>query len=70
VSTSARFCSTCGTALDGRPDAAAPRSGETHETRARRPQDDDRSTQQLPTPNGDGTTPEEAELEATTGGDP
>ena len=69
VSTSARFCSTCGSALDGRPDAAAPRATETHESRARRPQDDDESTQQLSTPNGDGTTPEEAELEATTGGD-
>jgi hypothetical protein len=52
-STSSRFCPVCGTALDGRPDAG-PREPETTE---------------LPAPNGDGTSPSESELEATTGGD-
>jgi hypothetical protein len=54
-STSARFCSTCGTALDGRPDAA--------------PGDEDDTTRELRSTNGDGTTPHEAELEKSAGGD-
>lgn len=57
ASTTARFCSTCGTALDGRPEAAntvvaAEGSPDTAET--------------PPSANGDGTSPEETtELEAT-----
>jgi hypothetical protein len=66
ASTSARFCSACGTALDGRPDAA-PVDATAAETPSADP-DDDLPTE-LPTPNGDGTTEEEKELEATAGGD-
>lgn len=50
TSTSARFCSTCGTALDGRPAATA---AEGHPDEV------------PPSSNGDGTSPEESELEAT-----
>jgi len=97
TSTSARFCSTCGTALDGRPaatasvehsggaealaaatDATAPRA------RAEGPDDAaaveavppgldgpaaDAATSELPVANGDGTAPDEAELETTSGAD-
>jgi hypothetical protein len=93
TSTSARFCSTCGTALDGRPDAA-PRDATSPVTPtdpARRdasgpatpvigPDPDapasadpdvpaDPATTEIPAANGDGASPEEAELEATGGGD-
>ena len=53
ASTSARFCSTCGTALDGRP--------ELPEAKA--------ATAELRSANGDGTTHDEAELEAMAGED-
>jgi hypothetical protein len=54
-STSARFCSTCGTALDGRPEPA--------------PRGDEPATREVHTTNGDGTTPHERELEKSAGGD-
>jgi hypothetical protein len=94
TSTAARFCSTCGTALDGRP-GAAPRAARdaSEEQRADGPQTADpdapaitdadqiagtpadhstEATAELPanagetppSPNGDGTSPDESELEA------
>lgn len=69
ASTAARFCSTCGTPLDGRPDAtprvdqaAAP---ETPLTDAREGGELDPPTTELPPVNGNGALPEE--LETTTG---
>ncbi|MEA2483314.1 MAG: hypothetical protein QOC55_1261 [Thermoleophilaceae bacterium] len=67
ASTSARFCSTCGTPLDGRPDAA-PRDAEP--TQAETPLADARQvdapaeepTTEISTPNGNGASA--AELEA------
>ncbi|HEY3188923.1 MAG TPA: zinc ribbon domain-containing protein [Solirubrobacteraceae bacterium] len=79
TSTSARFCSTCGTALDGRPDAAprgatapsAPPAGPDPDAPASADPDipAEPATTEIPAANGDGTTPEEAELEPTGGGD-
>jgi hypothetical protein len=62
ASTAARFCSTCGTALDGRPDAA-PRA----EAAAPDPVETDPAdvSTELPVPNGNGASPDE--IEATTG---
>jgi hypothetical protein len=70
ASTAWRFCSTCGTPLDGRPDAAA-RTDETAETpladarEADPPASGDEPTTELPYANGNGASPDE--LEATTG---
>jgi hypothetical protein len=74
TSTSARFCPACGTALDGRPDATARAQSNPVATPAepgtRAPAPPaDQATTQLPAANGDGTTPDEAELEATAGGE-
>ena len=56
TSTAARFCSNCGTALDGRPDPV-----DSHVDAGESP-----PAETPPSPNGDGTTPEETtELEAT-----
>ena len=63
-STSSRFCPVCGTALDGRPDAEARADAPATSAPPRDPE-----TTELPAPNGDGTSPEEAELEAATGSD-
>jgi hypothetical protein len=68
ASTVARFCSNCGTPLDGRPDAV-PRADQSaaHETPLTDARDElDPATTELPAAsNGNGATPEE--LEATTG---
>jgi hypothetical protein len=69
ASTAWRFCSTCGTPLDGRPDAA-PRDVDTAPTPLIDARDDsspltDAPTTEMPPTNGNGATPEE--LEATTG---
>jgi hypothetical protein len=73
TSTAWRFCSTCGTPLDGRPDAA-PRDMDMTEASTpltdARDLDaplDDALTTELPSANGNGASPEEEELEATTG---
>jgi hypothetical protein len=67
ASTAWRFCSTCGTPLDGRPDAAprtdAPAAPETPVADAREP-GADQPTTELPSTNGNGASAEE--LEATT----
>lgn len=68
VSTSARFCSTCATPLDGRPDAA-PRTEaidvpETPLVDARDVDSSEPPTTEIPTANGNGSSPE---LETTTG---
>jgi hypothetical protein len=67
ASTAWRFCSTCGTPLDGRPDATprtdAPAAPETPVADAREP-GADQPTTELPPANGNGSSPEE--LEATT----
>ena len=76
ASTAARFCSTCGTPLDGRPGAAArtaiAEDVDTPLVDARvahdAAQDPDAATTALPTGNGDGATPDE--IEATTGHEP
>jgi hypothetical protein len=67
AATVARFCSSCGTPLDGRPDAA-PRTeqsvaAETPLTDAR--QTDEAPTTEMPSANGNGASVEQ--LEATTG---
>jgi hypothetical protein len=66
ASTVARFCSTCGTPLDGRPDAAPradrPAVAETPVADAR--EVDETPTTEIPSANGNGASPEE--LEATT----
>jgi hypothetical protein len=66
TSTAWRFCSTCGTPLDGRPDATprteAPAAPETPLADAR--DTTDQPTTELPPSNGNGASPEE--LEATT----
>lgn len=59
VSTSARFCSTCGTPQDGRPQ---PQPETAHVEPAA-------ATTEMHVPNGDGATPEETELETTAGSD-
>jgi hypothetical protein len=72
ASTAARFCSTCGTPLDGRPGAAPPApvadGAETPLTDARvaheAHQETDSVTSELPAGNGNGVSPDE--LEATT----
>jgi hypothetical protein len=68
VSTAARFCSTCGTPLDGRPDAtprsAQPPAEETPLVDARAAEPDPPATGLHPS-NGNGASPEE--LEATRG---
>jgi hypothetical protein len=75
ASTAARFCSTCGTPLDGRPDAA-PRASEAPDTpladaRATRDAEPEAPTTatdvttELPPANGNGVAPDE--LETTTG---
>jgi hypothetical protein len=76
ASTAARFCSTCGTALDGRPDAG-PRAEETAPdpagvpldqapANAERPAADPAGLPtELPAPNGNGASPDE--IEAATG---
>jgi hypothetical protein len=80
TSTTARFCSTCGTALDGRPGAApragaelasaAPRASATADAEpAPAPAPEDAPTTELSAPNGDGTTHREAEVAAETGGE-
>lgn len=66
VSTSARFCSTCGTALDGRPE---PAPAEAAPAEAAAPAEPAAATTEIHVPNGDGTTPDETELETTAGGD-
>jgi hypothetical protein len=67
ASTAWRFCSTCGTPLDGRPDATprtdAPAAPETPVADAR-DQGADQPTTELPSTNGNGASTEE--LEATT----
>ena len=67
ASTAWRFCSTCGTPLDGRPDATprtdAPSAPETPVADAREP-GADQPTTEMPTTNGNGASAEE--LEATT----
>jgi hypothetical protein len=72
TSTAWRFCSTCGTPLDGRPDAA-PRdmdmtavSTPLTDARDMAAPLDDAPTTELPSANGNGASAEE-ELEATTG---
>jgi hypothetical protein len=70
ASTAWRFCSTCGTPLDGRPDAAArtdaPAAPETPVADARETDQPgaDQPTTEMPSTNGNGASPEE--LEATT----
>jgi hypothetical protein len=69
ASTAARFCSTCGTPLDGRPDAA-PRAEQAVETpladaRETDLPEADSPTTEIPASNGNGASPEE--LEATRG---
>jgi hypothetical protein len=75
ASTAARFCSTCGTALDGRPDAArdaqatAPEPAgvpaEQAPASAARPAADPAGvTPELPAPNGNGASPDEIEAAA------
>lgn len=77
TSTAARFCSTCGTALDGRPDAVAAAS-DPLDSDAPAATDPDvpavtdtdavegHPAETPPSPNGDGASPEETtELEAT-----
>lgn len=61
VSTSARFCSTCGTALDRRPDAAPAAVDPAADATA--------ATTEVPAANGDGATAGESELEPTAGGE-
>ncbi|MFL5894458.1 MAG: zinc-ribbon domain-containing protein [Thermoleophilaceae bacterium] len=61
VSTSARFCSTCGTALDRRPDAAPAAVDAAADATA--------ATTEVPAANGDGATAGESELEPTAGGE-
>jgi hypothetical protein len=72
ASTAWRFCSTCGTPLDGRPDAAPrtddPVAAETPLEDAREADVADDPTAELPSANGNGAAPEE--LEATTGHEP
>jgi hypothetical protein len=65
ASTVARFCSTCGTPLDGRPDAA-PRADQPADvgTPVADAREVDPPTSELPSANGNGATPEE--IEATT----
>ena len=70
ASTAWRFCSTCGTPLDGRPDATprtdAPAAPETPVADARETDlpGADQPTTEMPAANGNGASPEE--LEATT----
>jgi hypothetical protein len=71
ASTAARFCSTCGTPLDGRPDAS-PRLGDVDapdtplvDARDADATEIDPATTEIPAANGNGATPEE--LEATRG---
>jgi hypothetical protein len=72
ASTAWRFCSTCGTPLDGRPDAAPrtddPVAAETPLEDAREADVADDPTTEVPSANGNGAAPEE--LEATTGHEP
>ncbi|MFL5840896.1 MAG: hypothetical protein ACJ77Z_10660 [Thermoleophilaceae bacterium] len=66
ASTAARFCSACGTALDGRPDAARAVEAETPVAEVPDQARDDAPTQVVePEVNGNGATPDE--LETATG---
>lgn len=68
ASTAWRFCSTCGTPLDGRPDAA-PRDVNTAATPLTDARDEsppaDAATTEIPAANGNGASP--AEVQTTTG---
>jgi hypothetical protein len=70
ASTAARFCSACGTPLDGRPDAA-PRSDEPAapqtplaDARGNELPDPEPATTELPSANGNGASPAEVEAGA------